>query len=176
MNYTPELQPATARLLLKYAIPVGILAVALIFAYIIPAVSKSFSNKQMLEQSGLNILVYMRYVFVAILVAAVVFAVWFAVTMFTEKVVVSENTITKKRLFKSKSIVITNIATAEITDNTNIYALDNNRTLGSIAGHLLGCAHRITFTDSNGKKLMIEPVNKKMAEDFLQQIEQLKTK
>ena len=176
MNYTPELQPATARLLLRYVIPVGILAVALIFAYIVPLVSRSFSNTQMLEQSGLNILVYMRYVFMAILVAVVMFAVWSAVTIFTEKVVVSENTITKKHFFKSKSIAITNIATSEITDNTNIYALNNSRATGSILRHILGIAYRITFTDTNGKKLVIEPVNKKMAEDFLQQIEQLKTK
>lgn len=176
MNYTPDLQPATTRLLLKYVIPIGVLAVGVIFAYIIPLVSRSFSNTRMLEQSGLNILIYLRYVFTAILAAVVIFAVWFAVTMFTEKVIVSENTITKKHLFKSKSISIDNIASVEITDNTNIYAVDANRTAGSIAGHLLGCTHRIAFTDKSGKKLVIEPVNKKMAEKFLQQIEPLKTK
>ncbi len=175
MHYTPDLQPAVARLMLNYVIPVGILTVAAIVAYIIPAIGRSFSDTKMLEQSGLKVLIYMRYVFIAILSAVVIFAIWFAVKMFTEKVVVTNNIITKRHFFRSKSMAVADISTAEITDNTNIYAVDANRTAGSIAGHLLGCAHRITFTDSHGKKLVIEPVNKKMAAIFLQQIEQFKT-
>lgn len=172
MNYSPELQPDSARLLLKYVMPAGILAVAAIFVYIIPLVSSSFSDTQALEQSGLSILVYMRYILIIILIAVPIFAIWFAITMFTDAVTVSENTITKKHFFKSRCIAISDITTAEIIDNTNIYALDANRTAGSLVGHLLGCAHKITITDKKGKTLVIEPVNKKMAEIFLQKIGQ----
>lgn len=163
MRSTPDLQPAIARLLLRYILPLGILGVAAILTCLLPLIGSIFSDIKM-------------YVFISILAATVLFALYFSVRLFTEKVIVTENTITVKHFFKCRSILISEISTAEITDNTNIYAVDANRTAGSVVSHLLGCSHRITFTDNTGKRIVIEPVNMKKAQDFLQQIEQLKIK
>lgn len=176
MDYTQELQPVPARLLMKYVIPLASLALGTLFAYLLPVIGNSFSDTQMLKNSGLDALVYLRYVFLVILVSVVVFAVYFALRLFTEKVGFSGGCIVKRHLFGSRRMKISEIAKAEIVENTNIYAVDANRTAGSVAGHLLGCAHRIVFTDSSGQELAIEPVNEKMAAGFLQQIENIKTK
>ena len=172
-SFTPELRTPLGNALIKYILPIVILAVILFIVFVIVHYFGKYGTS---DFSAVDVpaFKYMRYAFYIVIPIGLLVVLYFTIKDWNEKITVTENTIVRTTIFGKKQINISEIKSMEVFRGTN--ATTRYNPLVWLLGTALGISHSIKIIDVNNQKMTISEIQKSKGLKFCEEIEAMKSK
>lgn len=170
---TPELRTPLGNALVKYILPVVLLAVIL---FILLGIEHYFKRHEKPDFSAVDVpaFKYMGYAFYIVIPAGILVLTYFTIKDWNEKINVTENTILRTTIFRKQEIKISEIKSIEVFRSIN--AVTRYNPLVWLLGSALGTSHSIEIIDAHNRKMTIGEIQKSKGLKFCEEIEAMKSK